>query len=134
MSFLVLTQACARAPNDCPRPRLGKRGFPTGEGARVLFSACQPNVTGAAVITAIRVVRRRGDKHRGHDEFRVESSHPISGLLWPVQGVREWTVSSRSLAVALAVKSSTPAGQEIRVVHVPTGEVLFRKEGPSRGA
>jgi hypothetical protein len=30
----------------------------------------------------------------------------------------------------LAAKSFTrPSGQEIRVVHVPTGEVVFRKRG-----
>jgi hypothetical protein len=37
-------------------------------------------------------------------------------------------VSDRALAVAVAAKSTTwPGGQEIRVVHVPTGEVVFRK-------
>jgi hypothetical protein len=33
----------------------------------------------------------------------------------------------------MAAKSVTkPSGQEIRVVHVPTGEVVFRKAGSTR--
>jgi hypothetical protein len=66
-------------------------------------------------------------------DFRVESSHPISGRLWPLAGSQQYFFSDRSLAVAMAAKSVTkPSGQEIRVVHVPTGEVVFRKPGRSR--
>jgi hypothetical protein len=37
-------------------------------------------------------------------------------------------VHDRSLAVAMAAKTRTvPCGGEIRVVHTPTGEVIFRK-------
>ncbi len=62
-------------------------------------------------------------------EFRIESDHPISGQLWPLAGTRELLVGNRALAVAMAAKSTTqPPGREIRVVHLPTGEVLFRKE------
>jgi hypothetical protein len=40
----------------------------------------------------------------------------------------EIMVHDRSLAVAMAVKTRTvPCGGEIRVVHTPTGEVIFRK-------
>jgi len=60
--------------------------------------------------------------------FRVESNRPIEGLLWPVPGSTSFGTSNRALAVALAAKSLTlPRGGEIRVVHVPTGEVVFRK-------
>jgi hypothetical protein len=63
-------------------------------------------------------------------DFRVESSHPISGRLWPLGGSQQYFFSDRSLAVAMAAKSVTkPSGQEIRVVHVPTGEVVFTKPG-----
>jgi hypothetical protein len=61
-------------------------------------------------------------------DFRVESSHPIAARLLPVQGLRQYFFSNRALAVAMAAKSVTrPSGQEIRVVHVPTGEVVFCK-------
>jgi hypothetical protein len=66
-------------------------------------------------------------------EFRVESNHPISGRLWPISGSLQYFFSDRSLAVAMAAKSVTkPSGQEIRVVHVPTGEVVFRKLASAR--
>ena len=63
----------------------------------------------------------------GNGEFRVESSHPISGALWPVPGAAECEVNSRSVAIALAAKCFVPDGNEIRVVHVPSGEVVYRK-------
>jgi hypothetical protein len=66
-------------------------------------------------------------------DFRVESSHPIAGRLWPISGSQQYFFSDRSLAVAMAAKSVTkPSGQEIRVVHVPTGEVVFRKPSSPR--
>lgn len=66
-------------------------------------------------------------------DFRIESNHPISGRLWPLSGSQQYFFSDRSLAVAMAAKSVTkPSGQEIRVVHVPTGEVVFTKPGSSR--
>lgn len=61
-------------------------------------------------------------------DFRIESSHPIASRFLPVSGSQQYFVSDRALAVAVAAKSVTrPWGQEIRVVHVPTGEVVFRK-------
>lgn len=59
-------------------------------------------------------------------DYRIESSQPIAGRFWPVAGSRQFDVSDRALAVSLAAKSFTSDG-EIRVVHVPTGEVVFRK-------
>ena len=67
-----------------------------------------------------------------HD-FRVESNHPIAGRLLPASGSQQYFFSDRALAVAMAAKSMTnPCGQEIRVVHVPTGEVVFRKAASPR--
>jgi hypothetical protein len=67
--------------------------------------------------------------------YRIESSSPIASRLLPVSGAQQYIVSDRSLAVAVAAKSSTrPGGQEIRVVHVPTGEIVFRKSGAPSGA
>ena len=63
----------------------------------------------------------------GNAEFRVECSHPISGGLWPAPGSAECAVNSRAVAIALAAKCFVPDGSEIRVVHVPTGEVVYRK-------
>jgi hypothetical protein len=66
-------------------------------------------------------------------DFRIESSHPIANLLLPASGAQEYFVRDRALAVSLAAKSTTlPKGQEIRVVHVPTGEVVFRKHTVTR--
>ena len=66
-------------------------------------------------------------------DFRVESNHPITGRLWPASGAQQYFFSNRDLAVAMAAKSVThPSGAEIRVVHVPTGEVVFRKPGAAR--
>lgn len=66
-------------------------------------------------------------------EYRIESSHPIASLLLPTSGEQQYFVRDRALAVALAAKSTTlPNGQEIRVVHVPTGEVVFRKRSVNR--
>jgi hypothetical protein len=60
-------------------------------------------------------------------DYRIESSQPIAGRLWPAAGAQQYVVSDRALAVALAAKSFTAEGDEIRVVHVPTGEIVFRK-------
>jgi hypothetical protein len=59
-------------------------------------------------------------------DYRIESSQPIAGRFWPRTGSRQFEVSDRALAVSLAAKSFSP-DSEIRVVHVPTGEVVFRK-------
>lgn len=77
--------------------------------------------------------KQKGLPRMSSADFRVESSHPISGRLWPLGGSQQYFFSDRSLAVAMAAKSVTkPSGQEIRVVHVPTGEIVFRKPGRSR--
>jgi len=65
-------------------------------------------------------------------DYRIESNQPIAGRFWPSTGSMQMEVSNRALAVSLAVKSFTRSS-EIRVVHVPTGEVVFRKPPtPSR--
>jgi hypothetical protein len=66
-------------------------------------------------------------------EYRVESNHPIGGRFIAKPGAYEYFFSDRALAVALAAKSFTRPSGEIRVVHVPTGEVVFRKV-PARRA
>lgn len=63
----------------------------------------------------------------GSAEYRIESNQPIAGRLWPAGCSQQFAVHDRALAVAMAAKSFTPSGQEIRVVHVPTGEIVFRK-------
>jgi hypothetical protein len=59
-------------------------------------------------------------------DYRIESAQPIAGRFWPAAGCTQLAVKDRSLAVSIAAKSFTPCS-EIRVVHVPTGEVVFRK-------
>jgi hypothetical protein len=66
-------------------------------------------------------------------DYRIESSHPLACRLLPAAASKQYFVGDRSLAVAMAAKSTTsPSGQEIRVVHVPTGEIVFRKAAASR--
>jgi hypothetical protein len=61
-------------------------------------------------------------------KYRVESSHPMRGPLLPGSGSADFFMGDRGLAIAVAAKSVTcPLGQEIRVVHVPSGEVVYRK-------
>ena len=60
--------------------------------------------------------------------FRIECNAPMYGPLLPEAGRNQIDVNERSLAVVMAAKSVTiPVGCEIRVIHVPSGEVLFRK-------
>jgi len=62
------------------------------------------------------------------DVFRVESSYPMFGPLMPHSGSRFFDLVDRTMATVLAAKSQTkPRGHEIRVVHVLSGEVVFRK-------
>ena len=65
-------------------------------------------------------------------EYRIESSHPIASLFLAEPGAQHY-VRDRALAVVVAAKATTsPGGEEIRVVHVPTGEIVFRKPTVSR--
>ncbi len=61
--------------------------------------------------------------------YRIESTYPLVGPLLPhLHAAKSILISERELAVAMASKSSTePFGHEIRVVHLPSGEVIFRK-------
>lgn len=60
--------------------------------------------------------------------YRIESSYPmvcplLSASLKPATLMRD-----SETAVAVAAKSVTrPSGHEIRVVYIPTGEVIFSK-------
>jgi hypothetical protein len=65
-------------------------------------------------------------------DYRIESEGPMAGPLLPVPGSTEYLVSDVGMAVVMASKAVTiPFGQEIRVVHVPTGEIVFRKSTAS---
>ena len=65
-------------------------------------------------------------------EFRVESNHPMTGRFLPQPGAQQYFFSDRALAVAMAAKSFAQPQDEIRVVHVPTGEIVFRKPAAQR--
>lgn len=60
-------------------------------------------------------------------EFRIESNQPLDGRFLPQPGAQQYFFRDRALAVTMAAKSFTRPASEIRVVHVPTGEVVFRK-------
>jgi hypothetical protein len=67
-------------------------------------------------------------KHHNRGEFRIESNRTLRNPHWAVATGNDMLVHDRSLAVAMAAKTRTvPCGGEIRVVHTPTGEVIFRK-------
>jgi hypothetical protein len=60
--------------------------------------------------------------------YRVESSHPIVGPL--ISGINNTALylADRAMAIVMAAKSETsPRGNEIRVVHQQSGEVVYRK-------
>ena len=58
-------------------------------------------------------------------DYRIESSLPLDGSLLPSSAFRA-LYANCSLAVAVAVKSvSDPTRQRVRVVHVPSGEIVF---------
>ena len=60
-----------------------------------------------------------------HD-YRIESRDPISDSLLVSPNLSR-LYADASLAIAVAVKSvSDPTTQEVRVVHIPTGEVVFK--------
>ena len=64
-------------------------------------------------------------------EYRIESHQAIFNRLVPTARLSR-PFGDLSLAVALAAKSDTTPrpGEEIRVVHVRTGEVVFRHSQP----
>ncbi len=58
-------------------------------------------------------------------QYRIESRSPLMGSLLPPALFKQMYVD-RSLAVAVAVKSvADPTCQQVKVVHVPTGEIVF---------
>jgi hypothetical protein len=60
--------------------------------------------------------------------YRIESFYPIVGPL--ISGINSTTllIADRAIAVVIAAKSETrPYGKEIRVVHQPSGEIVYRK-------
>ncbi len=68
-------------------------------------------------------------------EYRIESNQPLLSRLLPLSKFPD-AYEDRALAVAIAAKSvARVAGQEVRVVHVPSGEIVFRAnsaEAPAR--
>jgi hypothetical protein len=61
-------------------------------------------------------------------EFRIESSQPIAWSLANIRMIPGSLMRDCNLAVAIAAKSFTePPGGVVRVVHVPSGEIVFSK-------
>ena len=64
------------------------------------------------------------DKTPAH-EYRIEHGDPETDSLLPDSDFQH-LYADASLAVAVAVKSVTdPSLQGVRVVHIPTGEIVF---------
>jgi len=71
---------------------------------------------------------RHINHHHIRGEFRIESNRTLRNPHWAIASGTEMLVHDRALAVAMAAKTRTvPCGGEVRVVHAPTGEVIFRK-------
>lgn len=61
-------------------------------------------------------------------QFRIESSHPIVSTLPRTDIASGTLLHDCDLAVTIAAKCQTdPPGGIVRVVHVPSGEVVFSK-------
>lgn len=64
--------------------------------------------------------------HAHPHDYRIESRDPLTGRLLPPTTAKH-LYADPSLAVAVAVKSvADPTRQEVRVVHIPSGEIVFR--------
>ena len=63
------------------------------------------------------------------EQYRIESADPLLGHLLPETDYKH-VFTDASLAVAVAVKSVVdPTSQQVRVVHVGSGEVIFQTSG-----
>jgi hypothetical protein len=92
--------------------------------ARLLKYACKTSM--AAYLSVVRA--RQPEMAMNNPAYRIESTQPIVATRSRSCVQSGSLLASRELAVSLAAKCFTsPPGGEIRVVHVPTGEVLFRK-------
>lgn len=59
-------------------------------------------------------------------QYRIESRTPLVNRLLPPASIKR-LYADPSLAVAVAVKSvADPTRQEVRVVHIPSGEIIFQ--------
>ena len=75
-------------------------------------------------------------------EYRIESNCPVTNRLLPQSGIsRSYHDMSQAVAVAAKCVPDTfggTSGCEVRVVHVPSGEIVFRTvpadSGPRRVA
>jgi hypothetical protein len=68
-------------------------------------------------------------------KYQVESSCPMVGPLLPDTGPKSVRLHHQGLAIAVAAKSVTvPRGSEIRVVHIASGEVVFRTTASAGGS
>ncbi len=83
---------------------------------------------GLKIVTRRQAIKHHRQADMTQADYRIESASPIVGPLLPVSGLAEYFVVNSETAVVMAAKSMTILpGEEIRVVHAPTGEVIFRK-------
>ena len=59
--------------------------------------------------------------------YRIRSTRPIWGAVWPKPGALELDVAHRCVAVSIAAKSRTEPGAAIQVIHVGSGHVVYQK-------
>lgn len=62
--------------------------------------------------------------------YRIESGGTVLFRLLPPSVATSYLFQDSALAISMAAKGVTvPPGEEIRVIHVPTGRVVFHKPG-----
>lgn len=126
----------AHRDDDACLPEKGTRSATWGAPKAIDFACkCDGVQTTLAPGTRIRYPQRIGDKlpetTMTHADYRTESLHSIVGPLLPDSRLSMYLVSDGSAAVVMAEKCVTiPGGGEIRVVYIPTGELIFRKSTP----
>jgi hypothetical protein len=66
-------------------------------------------------------------------QYRIESTNTSFGSLLPHPAF-DHIYADSSLAVAVAVKSvGDPTRQQVRVVHIPSGEIIFQTTPAAQG-
>lgn len=94
----------------------------------VLFDHCQPLGLPGELVFVVSS-EKRGSAVASYD-YCIESKHPIAHRFLPGAALPR-AYQDCSQAVAIAAKCvPNPFGDDVRVVHVPSGEIVFRVVSP----
>jgi hypothetical protein len=80
------------------------------------------------MLEAFQIAIKTRGGHHADRHLSPGERMPMFGPLLPIAGAKLLMLFDSALATVIAAKSMTkPCGHEIRVVHIPSGEVTFRK-------